>query len=65
MNLDIIKRRVEMLDAVSTGLHPSAVIAQLSEKYGMSEKALWSGWLRRDKWVPVLLRVEKYADFAA
>lgn len=33
MDLKILKRRVEMLDAVSTGLHPSAVIAQLSEKY--------------------------------
>ena len=63
MNLTILKRRVEMLDAVSTGLHPSAVIAQLSEKYDMSEKALWSDWLRRNKWVPVLLELEKYSDF--
>jgi hypothetical protein len=32
VNLQILKRRVEMLDAVSTGLHPSAVIPHLSEK---------------------------------
>jgi hypothetical protein len=52
-----------MLDAVSTGLHPSAVISQLSEKYSVAEKALWSDWLRRDKWVPLLLNLEKYAEF--
>jgi hypothetical protein len=28
-----------MLDAVCTGFHPSAVIGQLAEKYGVSEKA--------------------------
>jgi len=32
-----------MLDAVSTGPHPSAVIAQLAEKYGVCERCLWSG----------------------
>jgi hypothetical protein len=64
LNLKILKRRVEMLDAVSTGLHPSAVIAQLAEKYDLSEKVLWSDWERREKWVPVLLSLEKYAEFA-
>jgi hypothetical protein len=64
LNLKNLKRRVEMLDAVSTGLHPSAVIAQLAEKYDLSEKALWSDWERRSKWVPILLTLEKYADFS-
>ncbi|MDH5266608.1 MAG: hypothetical protein OEW62_02890 [Candidatus Bathyarchaeota archaeon] len=63
MNLKILKRRAEMLDAVSTGLHPSAVVAQLAEKYGVTERALWSDWQRREKWVPVLLSLEKYAEF--
>jgi hypothetical protein len=49
VNLRILRRRAEMLDAVCTGLHPSAVIGQLAEKYGVSEKALWSDWLRREK----------------
>lgn len=53
-----------MLDAVSTGLHPSAVVAQLAENYGVTECALWSDWQRREKWVPVLLSLEKYAEFA-
>lgn len=52
-----------MLDAVSTGLHPSAVITQLAEKYGVTERALWSDWQRREKWVPTLLNLEKYAEF--
>ena len=50
-----------MLDAVSTGLHPSAVIGQLAEKFSVSERCLWSDWERREKWVPVLLGLEKYA----
>jgi len=64
VNLRILRRRAEMLDAVCTGLHPSAVISQLAEKYGVSEKALWSDWLRRDKWVPFLLELEKFSDFS-
>ena len=64
MDLKLLKRRVEMLDAVSTGLHPSAVVGQLAEKYGVSERCLWSNWERRAKWVPVLLELEKYGDFA-
>jgi hypothetical protein len=52
-----------MLDAVSTGLHPAAVIAQLAAKCGVSERCLWSDWERREKWVPVLLGLEKYAGF--
>lgn len=63
MNLKILKRRAEMLDAVSTGLHPSAVVTQLAEKYGVTERALWSDWQRRERWVPVLLSLEKYAEF--
>jgi len=64
LNLKILKRRAEMLDAVSTGLHPSAVVTQLAEKYGVTERALWCDWQRREKWVPVLLSLEKYAEFA-
>ena len=45
MELQILRRRAEMLDAVCTVLHPSAVISHLPEKYGVSEKALWSDWL--------------------
>jgi hypothetical protein len=52
-----------MLDAVSTGLHPSAVVGQLAGKYGVSERCLWSDWERRAKWVPLLLGLEKYAGF--
>ena len=59
----MLKRRAEMLDAVSTGLHPSAVVGQLDGKYGVSERCLWSDWQRRAKWVPVLLQLEKYAGF--
>ena len=64
MKLQILRRRAEMLDAVCTGLHPSALISQLAKKYGVSEKALWSDWLRREKWVPFLLDLEKFADFS-
>lgn len=63
MELKLLKRRAEMLDAVSTGLHPAAVVGQLAEKYGVSERCLWSDWERRAKWVPVLLGLEKYAGF--
>jgi hypothetical protein len=44
-----------MLDAVSTGLHPAAVVGQLAEKYGVSERCLWSHWERREKWVSMIL----------
>jgi len=53
-----------MLDAVSTGLHPSAVVGQLAGKYGVSERCLWSDWERRGKWVPLLLNLEKFAGFS-
>jgi hypothetical protein len=33
----MLRRRVEMLDAVSTGLHASAVVGQLAGKYGVFE----------------------------
>jgi hypothetical protein len=64
LDLRILRRRAEMLDAVCTGLHPSAVISHLAEKYDVSEKALWSDWLRREKWVPFLLELEKFSDFS-
>jgi len=63
LNLKLLKRRAEMLDAVSTGLHPSAVVGQLAGKYGVSERCLWSDWERRAKWVPVVLDLEKFAGF--
>ena len=52
-----------MLDAVSTGLHPSAVVGQLAGKYDVSERCLWSDWQRRGKWVPVVLGLERFAGF--
>jgi len=64
LDLKRLRRRVEMLDAVSSGLHPAAVVTQLAGKYGVSERCLWSDWQRRSKWVPFLLSLEKYADFA-
>ncbi len=64
MNLKILKRRVEMLEAVSIGLNPTSVITQLAEKYDVKERTLWSDWERRDKGVPALLSLEKYAEFA-
>ena len=38
MDLKLLKRWAEMLDAVSTGLHPAAVVGQLAENYGVSER---------------------------
>jgi hypothetical protein len=64
LNRKLLKRRAEMLDMTCKGFHPSAVISQLSEKYNLSEKSLWSDWDRRTKWVPILLDLEKYSDFA-
>jgi hypothetical protein len=64
LNLRLLKRRVELLDAVSSGLHPAAVVGQLAEKYGVSERCLWSDWQRRSKWVPVILNLEKFGDFS-
>ena len=63
MDLALLKRRTEMLDMVSKGFHPSAVISQMAEKYSVSERCLWSDWERREKWVPMLLSLEKYAEF--
>ena len=40
------------------------MIAQLSEKFVVSERGLWSDWERRQSWVPVLLGLGKYAGFA-
>ena len=49
MNLKLLKLRAEMLDAVSIGLQPSALVGQLAEKYGVSERCLWNDWERRLK----------------
>ena len=38
MNLKVLKRRAEMLNAVSAGLHPSAVVSQLAGKYGFLKR---------------------------
>jgi hypothetical protein len=64
MDLRLLRRRAHMLDAVCTGLHPSGVISQLAEKYGVSEKALRSDWLRREKWVSFLFELERVGDFS-
>jgi len=64
LNVKVLKRRVEILEAISTGLNPSSVITQLGEKYDVTERALWSDWERREKWVPLLLSIERYAGFA-
>jgi len=64
LNLKLLKRRAEMLDTICKGFHPSAVINQLAEKYHVSERCLWSDWERREKWVPILLDLEKYSGFA-
>jgi len=64
LNLKLLKRRAEMLDAFNKGFHPSVVVGQLVEKYGVSERCLWSDWERREKWVPALLGLEKFAGFA-
>jgi len=53
-----------MLDMICKGFHPSAVISQMAENYAVSERCLWSDWERREKWVPMLLSLEKYAEFA-
>jgi hypothetical protein len=60
----LLKRRAEMLDTVSKGFHPSTVISQIAEKYHVTEKCVWNDWGRRKKWVPVLLDLEKYSEFA-
>lgn len=48
MNLELLKRRAEMLDAVSTGLHPSAVVSQLTGECRVSE--WWSETIRIRGW---------------
>ena len=63
MNLKLLKRRVEMLDTVSKGFHPSKVIEQLAEEYDVSEQCLWSDWMRRETWMPTVLSLDKYAGF--
>ena len=64
MDLALLKRRTEMLDMICKGFHPSAVITQMAENYSVSERCLWSDWERRKQWIPMLLSLEKYADFA-
>lgn len=64
LNIDLLKRRVEMLDSVCKGFHPSSVISQLAEKYHVSARCLWCDWERRRKWVPTLLNLENYGEFA-
>jgi len=64
MDVEILKRRTEMLDSICKGFHPSEVVSHLAEKFKVSERCLWSDWERREKWVPLLLSLEKYAEFA-
>lgn len=52
MNLRLPRRRVEMIDAVSTGLHPSAVAFEPAGKCDASElgfESLQAGGLRELK----------------
>ena len=63
MKLSLIKRRVEMLDTISKGFHLSAVISELSGKYKVKEATLYTDWERREKWMPILMSLEKYAEF--
>jgi hypothetical protein len=64
LDFKVLKRRAEMLDTVCKGFHPAVVISQLAEKYSVSERCLWSDWERREKWVPIILGLEKYSAFA-
>jgi len=64
LDLKLLKRRTEMLNMICKGFHPSSVISQMAENYSVSERCLWSDWERREKWIPMLLLLEKYAEFA-
>ena len=48
LDLVVLRRRVEMLDAVSAGLHPSAVIGQLvgGTVFLSGILSLSRGWMR-------------------
>lgn len=61
--LALLKRRVEMLDDVTKGFHLSTVIAQLAQKYKVPESCLYKDWERRGQWMPIVMGIDKYAEF--
>ncbi len=61
--LNFVKRRVEMLDDITKGFHLSMVVPQLAEKYHVSEVCLYKDWERRGQWIPVLMGLDKFAEF--
>ena len=64
MDLESVKRRVEMLETVNKGFHPAVVIDQLAKKYQVSEDSLWADWKRRKKWAPIILALQQYCGFS-
>lgn len=52
-----------MLEARSKGIRIATIIEQMAPKYGVSERCLWTDWMRKDTWVQGLLDLEKYASF--
>ena len=63
MNLKLLNRRVAMYDMVLKGFHPASVISQVAKEYQVTQRCLWSDWERRSEWIPILLSLEKYAEF--
>jgi len=61
--ITLLKRRVEMLDDVTKGFHLSTVITQLAEKYKVSEACLYKDWERRGQWMPIVMGLDKFAEF--
>jgi hypothetical protein len=48
VDLKLLKRRAEMLDAVSIGLHPADVVGQLAEKPELKKSCNFRGLLSVD-----------------
>lgn len=57
------ERRKEMLTYHAQGLSPSTWIGAIAQKYGMSTDAVWKDWVRRDKWIPLIMHMEKNEEF--
>lgn len=56
-------RRVEMLRQALQGIRPSAIIRSIQANdelnVGVSDSTLWDDWTKREKWMPVLLRIRE------
>ncbi len=61
--LKLLKRRVEMVDDMAKGFHLSMIVAKLAEKYEVSESCLYRDWERRGQWMPILMELDRYAEF--